>query len=91
MNLTERSGVIRFSDLRNNNGVVRFNVRDNADVSKMRGRLRGELGSAVDIGVSGNAVTLSYSDAQQSEIINDALARSIEIVSSTVGSSTKTG
>ncbi len=73
-------GVIRFSDLRNVDGKVSLNVRDSADVSKARGRLRSELGDGVDIDVNGNQIVLSYSEKQREQMVNDALARSIEIV-----------
>ncbi len=73
-------GVIRFSDLRNSDGVVSFNVRNGDDVSKARGRLRSELGDSVEIDTQGNSITLSYTDVQKAEITKDALDRSIEIV-----------
>lgn len=73
-------GVIRFSNLRNINDKVSLSVRDSEDVSKARGRLRSELGDGVDIDVDGNTITLSYSEKQRAEIIDDALSRSIEIV-----------
>ena len=73
-------GVIRFSDLRNVDGKVSLNMRDSADVSKARGRLRSELGEGVDIDVKGNQIVLSYSEKQREQMVNDALARSIEIV-----------
>lgn len=73
-------GVIRFSNLRNNDGVVSFAVRDDADVSKAKGRLKSALGGSVDIASSGNTITLSYSEKQRQEMVSDALTRSIEIV-----------
>ncbi len=73
-------GVIRFSDLRNINGTVSLVVRSSDDVSKARGRLRSELGDGVDIEADGNKITLSYSEKQRAQIIEDALSRSIEIV-----------
>lgn len=73
-------GVVRFSNLRNNDGVVSFVVRDDADVSRAKGRLKSALGGAVDISSSGNTITLSYSDKQKEETVSDALTRSIEIV-----------
>lgn len=73
-------GVVRFSNLRNNDGVVSFVVRDDADVSRAKGRLKSALGSSVDISSSGNTITLSYSDKQKEEMVSDALTRSIEIV-----------
>lgn len=73
-------GVIRFSNLRNNNGVVSFTVRDSDDVSRAKGRLKSTLGNSVDISSDGNTIVLSYSDKQRQEMVNDALARSIEIV-----------
>ncbi|MBD5400399.1 protein translocase subunit SecD [bacterium] len=73
-------GVIRFSNLRNVDGTVSFVVRDGADVSKAKGRLKSVLGTSVDIASDGNTIKLSYSDKQREELVADALARSIEIV-----------
>lgn len=73
-------GVIRFSNLRNNDGVVSLVVRDDADVSRAKGRLKSVLGNTVDIETSGRTITLSYSEKQKNEMTQDALARSIEIV-----------
>ena len=73
-------GVIRFSNLRNNDGVVSLVVRDDADVSRAKGRLKSVLGNTVDIESSGRTITLSYSEKQKNEMTQDALARSIEIV-----------
>ncbi len=78
--IDRNKGVIRFSNLRNHDGVVSFVVRDSAQVSDAKGRLKSMLGGGVDIKSDGNVVTLSYSDKQRQEMINDALARSIEIV-----------
>lgn len=73
-------GVIRFSNLRNHDGVVSLVVRDADQVSDAKGRLRAALGTGVDIASDGRTITLSYSDKQKEEMVNDALARSIEIV-----------
>lgn len=73
-------GVIRFSNLRNADGVVSLVVRENADVSRAKGRLKSALGNTVDIESSGRTITLSYSEKQKNEMTQDALARSIEIV-----------
>ncbi|HNY25089.1 MAG TPA: protein translocase subunit SecD [Alphaproteobacteria bacterium] len=73
-------GVIRFSDLRNINGRVSMVIRDKDEVSRAKGRLKSELGNDVDIESKGNMVIVSYSDKQKSEMIRDALSRSIEIV-----------
>jgi len=73
-------GVIRFSNLRNNNGAISFVVRDDDDVSRAKGRLKSALGNSVDISSDGNTFVLSYSDKQRQEMVDDALARSIEIV-----------
>lgn len=73
-------GMIRFSGLKNVDGVVSFAVREEDDLSKAKGRLRSVLGDTVDISSSGNVISLSYSDKQKEEMIQDALARSIEIV-----------
>ena len=73
-------GVIRFSDLRNNNGKVSAVIRDASDVSKAKGRLRSELGDTVNIENSGNTLIISYSEKQKESMTKDALSRSIEIV-----------
>ena len=73
-------GVVRFSNLRNVDGTVSFTVRDEADVSKAKGRLKSVLGNTVDIDSDGRVITLSYSDKQKEEMVSDALTRSIEIV-----------
>ena len=73
-------GVIRFSNLRNADGVVSLVVREDADVSRAKGRLKSALGNTVGIESSGRTITLSYSEKQKNEMTQDALARSIEIV-----------
>ncbi|MBQ8473625.1 MAG: protein translocase subunit SecD [Alphaproteobacteria bacterium] len=73
-------GVIRFSNLRNHDGVVSFVVREEDQVSDAKGRLKSVFGNTVDIASSGKTITLSYSDTQKAEMTKDALARSIEIV-----------
>ena len=73
-------GVVRFSNLRNVDGTVSCVVRDEADVSKAKGRLKSVLGNSVDIDSDGRTITLSYSDKQREEMVSDALTRSIEIV-----------
>ena len=78
--IDRNKGVIRFSNLRNAGGKVTLAVRDDADVSKAKGRLRSELGPDASIESNGNQITISYSDKQRTEMVNDALTRSIEIV-----------
>ncbi|MDR1337556.1 MAG: protein translocase subunit SecD [Rickettsiales bacterium] len=78
--INREKGVIRFSDLRNAGGKVSLTIRDESDVSRAKGRLKSELGDGVDIDSSGAAITISYSDKQKSEMVRDALSRSIEIV-----------
>lgn len=78
--IDRNKGVIRFSNLRNNDGVISFALRDDDDMSKAKGRLRSVLGNTVDISSSGNTITLAYSEKQKQEMIQDALSRSIEIV-----------
>ncbi len=75
-----KKGVIRFANLRNNNGVISFAVRDSGDVSDAKGRLRSVLGMGVDISSTGNTIKLEYTDKHKQEMVDDALARSIEIV-----------
>lgn len=74
------NGVIRFSNLRNMNDVVSFSVRNNVDVSRAKGRLKKNLGDTVDIDVSGNLISLRYTERQKQTMVQDALSRSIEIV-----------
>ena len=78
--IDRNKGMIRFSGLKNVDGVVSLTVRENDEVSKAKGRLKSVLGDTVDISSSGNTITLSYSEKQKEEMIQDALARSIEIV-----------
>ncbi len=79
--LVDRSrGVIRFSNLRNADGVITLNVRDADDISRAKGRLKSVLGTAAEVSSSGNVVRVAYTEKQKQEMINDALARSIEIV-----------
>ncbi|MCQ2580643.1 MAG: protein translocase subunit SecD [Alphaproteobacteria bacterium] len=73
-------GVIRFSNLRNVDGVITLNVRDSSEVSKAKGRLKSVLGTGTDVSSSGSVVRVAYTDKQKQEMVNDALARSIEIV-----------
>ena len=80
-NLIDRKkGVIRFSNLRNHDGVVSLVVRDEKEVSAAKGRLKAAFGNTVDIDSDGKTISLSYSEMQKQEMIKDALARSVEIV-----------
>ena len=78
--IDRNKGVIRFSNLRNHDGVVSLVVRNEDEVSDAKGRLRSAFGNTVDIKSEGKTITLSYSDKQKEEMQKDALARSIEIV-----------
>ena len=78
--IDRNKGVIRFSNLRNHDGVVSLVVREADEVSKAKGRLKSVFGNTVDIASDGKSIELSYSDKQKEEMIQDALARSIEIV-----------
>ncbi len=78
--IDRNKGVIRFSGLKNNNGVVSLTLREGEDMSKAKGRLKSVFGNTVDVSTSGRTITLSYSDKQKEEMTADALARSIEIV-----------
>ncbi|MCL2338603.1 MAG: protein translocase subunit SecD [Proteobacteria bacterium] len=73
-------GIIRFANLTNAGDKVSVTIRDSDDVSKAKGRLRSELGDGLSIDSSGNTITISYSDKEKQKIVDDALARSIEIV-----------
>ena len=80
-NLIDRKkGVIRFSNLRNHDGVVSLVVRDEKEVSVAKGRLKAAFGNTVDMDSDGKTISLSYSEMQKQEMIKDALARSVEIV-----------
>lgn len=78
--IDRNKGVIRFSNLRNNDGVVSLTIREGEDMSAAKGRLKSVFGNTVDISSSGRTLTLSYSEKQKEEMAADALARSIEIV-----------
>ncbi len=78
--IDRNKGVIRFSNLRNNDGVVSLVVRDEDQVSDAKGRLKSAFGNTVDIKSDGKTITLSYSEKQKEEMVQDALGRSIEIV-----------
>ena len=78
--IDRNKGVIRFSGLKNNNGVVSLTLREGEDMSKAKGRWKSVFGNTVDVSTSGRTITLSYSDKQREEMTADALARSIEIV-----------
>ena len=73
-------GVIRFSNLRNHDGVVSLIVRDADEVSHAKGRLKSVFGNTVDITSDGKTIYLTYSEKQKQEMVQDALGRSIEIV-----------
>ena len=75
--IDRNKGVIRFSNLRNNDGVVSLTIREGEDMSAAKGRLKSVLGNTVDISSSGRTLTLSYSEKQKEEMAADALARSI--------------
>ena len=77
--LDRKRGIIRFSDLRNNKGIVTFLVKNPAEVSKARGRIR-SLVNDVDITVKNNRISVGYSGKEKAKITEDALNRSIEIV-----------
>ena len=80
-NLIDRKkGVIRFSNLRNHDGVVSLVVREENQVSDAKGRLKAAFGNTVDMKSDGKTISLSYSEMQKQEMIKDALARSVEIV-----------
>jgi preprotein translocase subunit SecD len=77
--LDREKGIIRFSDLRNNNGIVSMVIKNADDVSNAKGRLKSRISDA-DISVKNNTVIVGYSAQEKEKITNDALARSIEIV-----------
>ena len=78
--IDRNKGVIRFSNLRNHDGVVSLVVRNEDEVSNAKGRLKASFGNTVDMTSEGKTIKLTYSDVQKQEMIKDALARSIEIV-----------
>ena len=78
--INREKGVIRFSNLRNHDGVVSLVVRDEDQVSAAKGRLKAAFGNTVDIASDGKTITLSYSEKQKQDMVHDALGRSIEIV-----------
>ena len=78
--IDRKKGVIRFSNLRNHDGVVSLVVREEKQVSDAKGRLKAAFGNTVDMKSDGKTISLSYSELQKQEMIKDALARSVEIV-----------
>nr|MBQ0091163.1 protein translocase subunit SecD [Candidatus Enterousia merdequi] len=78
--IDRNKGVIRFSELRNNDQGVSLIVREDKEVSKAKGRLKSVLGNNVDIDSSGKSLTVSYTNKAREEMISDAMNRSIEIV-----------
>ena len=78
--IDRNKGVIRFSNLRNHDGVVSLVVRDEKQVSDAKGRLKATFGNTVDISSDDKTIMLTYSEVQKQEMIKDALGRSIEIV-----------
>lgn len=78
--IDRNKGVIRFSGLRNHDGVVSLVVRNEDEVSDAKGRLKSTFAGTVDITSDDKTIKLSYSDKQKEEMVQDALARSIEIV-----------
>ena len=78
--IDRNKGVIRFSNLTSRDGHISLVVREDDDLSKAKGRLRSVFGDTVDVSSSGKTLTLSYSDKQKQDMVQDALARSIEIV-----------
>ena len=81
VNMIDRNkGVIRFSNLRNVDGVVSLVVKNEDEVSSAKGRLKSAFAGTVDVSSDGKVITLQYTEKQKQEMIKDALARSIEIV-----------
>ena len=78
--IDREKGVIRFSNLRNHDGVVSLVVREENQVSDAKGRLKALFGNTVDITSDDKTIKLTYSDKQKQDMVQDALARSIEIV-----------
>ncbi len=73
-------GLIRFSDLKFEDGKVSFNVRNKDDISKTKGRIRSVMGDTIDITQNNGRFEVSYNLKQEEEIKKDAISRSIEIV-----------
>ena len=81
VNMIDRNkGVIRFSNLRNVDGVVSLVVKNEDEVSTAKGRLKSAFAGTVDVSSDGKVIILQYTEKQKQEMIKDALARSIEIV-----------
>jgi len=78
--IDRNKGVIRFSNLHNIGNGVSLVVRSDDEVSKAKGRLKSTLGNTVEVASSGNTITVSYTDKQKTEMMQDAMSRSIEIV-----------
>lgn len=79
--LVNRSkGLIRFSDLRERDGVVSLTIRDKGEVSDARGRLNSEFGEDINVKVSGQKLEVSFSDKAKEQKLADAITKSIEII-----------
>lgn len=78
--IDRNKGVIRFSNLRNHDGVVSLVVKNEDEVGDAKGRLKSAFGDSADISSDGKVISLRYTDKQKEEMVKDALARSIEIV-----------
>jgi len=77
--INREKGVIKFQDLRSGNGVVSFFLKDDADASKAKARIRAALPDA-NVIVRGNMIEVKYAENEREKILADALAKSIEIV-----------
>ena len=69
--IDRNKGIIRFSGLRNVDNVVSLNIRDSGDISDAKGRLKSVLGAGVDIKSDGNTITVSYTEKQKQEMVNE--------------------
>ena len=57
--IDRNKGVIRFSNLKNNDGVISLTLREGEEMSRAKGRLKSVLGNTVDISTSGRTITRS--------------------------------
>lgn len=75
-----QKGIIKFVNLKKNDNFVSFKLKNENDLSKLKGRLKLDFSENIDIKSNGKNVTISYSSKYKESLKNDALARSIEII-----------
>jgi protein-export membrane protein SecD len=70
---------VRFSSITNTLNSVTINLQDEADGANVRSAVR-QFDSGLEIETAGNIVTLTLSDTLRTDIINNTIGQTIEIV-----------